>query len=181
MGETVALLALIDLYRPGLIVFNRVDGWKRALRQEGPRQLATRLLAKINRDGTHILRSLVVRYHLARSSAVPHELRDFWLTESFLESAENYRLRPYRGKLTVIRARDINPIFGEVVPDLGWSPLALHGVETIEVPGDHHTLTREPNVRVLAAQLEACVRAADEHAEPGPGPGQSSVSRNESP
>ncbi len=160
-GEQVNLLALIDFYRPGVVVFDRFAGWKRALAEEGPRQLSERLVKKLARDSYHVYRALSVRYHLARSRAIPHELRDFWLTETFMQCAARYKLRPYRGKLTVIRARDTHPIFSEVPPDLGWLSLAQQGIVAVEVPGDHHTLTREPNVRVLAAQLEACVRAAD--------------------
>ncbi|MBV8068564.1 MAG: hypothetical protein JO270_01565 [Acidobacteriaceae bacterium] len=38
-------------------------------------------------------------------------------------------------------------------PDLGWRELALGGLETVEVPGDHIGMFREPQVQFLAAAL----------------------------
>jgi thioesterase domain-containing protein len=46
-------------------------------------------------------------------------------------------------------------------PDLGWGHYAHGGVAAYEVPGDHHTLTHDPYVQVVAAQLAACLRTAD--------------------
>ncbi|HEY6323164.1 MAG TPA: alpha/beta fold hydrolase, partial [Thermoanaerobaculia bacterium] len=36
----------------------------------------------------------------------------------------------------------------------GWGPFAVCGVRIEEVPGDHQTMMREPDVRVLAARLD---------------------------
>jgi len=36
----------------------------------------------------------------------------------------------------------------------GWGPFAVRGVSLEEVPGDHQTMLREPEVRVLAARLD---------------------------
>lgn len=41
--------------------------------------------------------------------------------------------------------------------DIGWLELASAGVEIHQVPGDHFDLMREPNVRVLADELTACL------------------------
>jgi thioesterase domain-containing protein len=38
-----------------------------------------------------------------------------------------------------------------------WNRLATEGVETYTVPGTHLTMIREPNVRVLAAQLKSVI------------------------
>jgi thioesterase domain-containing protein len=159
-GETVALLMLIELYRPGVTPIDSVTGWKRLLTQEGLRELMTRLRKKITRKVNYVTRSLAVRYHLSRGGPMPYALRDFWLTRSFMRSAARYQVQPYHGKLTVIRAREIDPLFAKVISDLGWTSMAPGGIETYTVPGDHLTLTREPNVRDLAAQVEACACAA---------------------
>jgi thioesterase domain-containing protein len=162
MGESVSLLVLIDAYRPGLMLPHERFGLiKRALRVVDLGTFVRRTQAKIARDLTYAIRDIRVRYHLTTGNTVPHELRDFWLTTAFLRTVERYQLKPYRGKLTVLRARETNPKFTEAHPDLGWTNLASGGLELYEVPGDHRSLTREPHVRVLAGQLESCLRAAE--------------------
>jgi thioesterase domain-containing protein/acyl carrier protein len=39
----------------------------------------------------------------------------------------------------------------------GWSQFAAGGVETHTVPGDHYSIVRDPNVRVLAELLRDCI------------------------
>lgn len=53
-------------------------------------------------------------------------------------------------------ARDVSD------PALGWSYAAACRLEIHNIPGTHYTIMREPNVRVLAAQLKDCLRQADE-------------------
>jgi amino acid adenylation domain-containing protein len=166
-GEDVALLALIDLYRPGVFEpSSRRERWGRTLREGNLPSLLHKAKRKMERDAAYTARQLLVRYHLARGHTIPYDLRDFWLTGCFLEAVERYRLRPYAGRLTVFRAREANPARGELDPDLGWAGLAREGVAAYEVPGDHHTLTREPNVQVLAAHIESCLRGSVNGAPP---------------
>ena len=42
----------------------------------------------------------------------------------------------------------------------GWGPFAS-AVEAQEVPGDHHTITQEPNVQALVECLEASLTRAE--------------------
>jgi thioesterase domain-containing protein len=166
-GEAVALLALIDLYRPGIFEpSSRRERWGRTLREGNLPSLLHKAKLKVQRDAAFTARHLLVQYHLARGHTMPYDLRDFWLTCCFLEAVERYRLRPYAGRLTVFRAREANPQLADLDPDLGWAGLAREGVAAYEVPGDHHTLTREPNVQVLAAHLEACLRGSVNGAPP---------------
>ncbi|MCB9778704.1 MAG: acyltransferase domain-containing protein [Alphaproteobacteria bacterium] len=48
---------------------------------------------------------------------------------------------------------------GEEPRDLGWSRLARRGVTVLDVPGDHLSMLRDPQVRVLAARLEQALAA----------------------
>ena len=79
---------------------------------------------------------------------------------SFLKSTEdiswiaamNYKPRPWPGQVTLFRA-SVQP--DPRLPwDLGWSPLALGGVQVFELPGDHDLVFREDNTRVLAEKLQ---------------------------
>ena len=86
---------------------------------------------------------------------------------SFLKSTEdiswiaamNYKPRPWPGQLTLFRA-SVQP--DPRLPwDLGWSPLALGGVQVYELPGDHDLVFREDNTRVLAEKLQLRLRQSD--------------------
>jgi thioesterase domain-containing protein len=93
---------------------------------------------------------------------VPHELRDSWLTDSFFKALVGYTPSRYDGTVTILRASEVTmPEFRAVTRDLGWKPYATGGVDSRDIPGDHHTITEEPNVRVLGQTLSACLEAAD--------------------
>jgi len=86
---------------------------------------------------------------------------------SFMKSADdiswvaavNYRARPWPGPITLFRA-SVQPD-PRLPLDLGWTKLAEGGVEVYELPGDHDLVFREPNIRVLAAQLRARLERSD--------------------
>jgi oxalate---CoA ligase len=70
-------------------------------------------------------------------------------------AAGNYFPQPYPGRLTIFMARrlyGLGPENSRVPPNL-----AAGGVETHTVPGDHATMMQEPQVRVLARKLRACL------------------------
>jgi thioesterase domain-containing protein len=41
---------------------------------------------------------------------------------------------------------------------LGWGNYALGGIEAIEVPGNHNSVIQEPNIKVLAEKMGACLK-----------------------
>jgi thioesterase domain-containing protein len=59
---------------------------------------------------------------------------------------------PYSGSLTVFQA-EIRPVLCSFDPYLGWSDVAMGGLDVHVVPGDHYSFLHEPQVRVLADQL----------------------------
>jgi thioesterase domain-containing protein len=72
---------------------------------------------------------------------------------------DRYQPKLYRGRVTLFRAR-IRPDFEAYDYELGWKQLAQGGVEVHEVPGDHHTMSQEPNVAVLAEEFRRCLEGA---------------------
>lgn len=62
-------------------------------------------------------------------------------------------VRPYPGKLNLFRAADV-PNFAEMDATLGWSQIALGGVEVNFVPGDHVSMFKAPYVRSLAQRIQ---------------------------
>jgi aspartate racemase len=164
-GERVASLVLIDLYRPGVIVIeSQTRRWTRAVFGATPSKIVQRLRVKFDRDLVDMRCTLRLRYHLLRGSRVPFELREYWLNECFLRAMADYRVVPYPGKLTILRAREVNAFYGDPGPDLGWASYARGGIDAHDVPGNHHTMTLEPNVQELAGKLELCLRTAEDAA-----------------
>jgi thioesterase domain-containing protein len=161
LGERVALLALVDTYRPGSVPQH--GRWRRAVhvgRRGGMRGLAARGLAWITRTWDTLAQQLRVAFHRLRRSPIPHTLRDFWLTASFMRSAAAYRPGVFRGRLTVLRAADGLPRLAQAGRHLGWSGHASEGVEVYDVPGGHDTMATEPHVAVLGSTLAERMSAA---------------------
>jgi thioesterase domain-containing protein len=56
----------------------------------------------------------------------------------------------YNGPIALFKAGE----HFDVAEDLGWRELAAGGLLVQTVPGDHHTMVRQPNVRALAEGLD---------------------------
>jgi thioesterase domain-containing protein len=67
-----------------------------------------------------------------------------------------YTIKPYEGRLTLIRPTE-SPVAAIPPLDRGWSRLA--DVEVRFVPGQHHTMVKEPHVGILARELRDCLGA----------------------
>ncbi|HLK39138.1 MAG TPA: amino acid adenylation domain-containing protein [Polyangiaceae bacterium] len=161
-GERVPLLVLMDTYRPGSVP---ADGpWRRVLRihrARGAGALAARAGAWAAREGTAGVQRLLIAYHRLLGIPVPHDVRELWLTESFLRAAARYRPGVFRGRITVLRATELDPVLAGANRDLGWSGHATDGLHIHDVPGNHHTIAREPNVAALGQRIADAWTAAD--------------------
>lgn len=76
------------------------------------------------------------------------------IIQNLLIAARDYKLTAYDGTLDLFRAKRK----AYYLPDfeyLGWTPLALKGVNIHEVPGDHAEMFNPPNVEELARILQA--------------------------
>jgi amino acid adenylation domain-containing protein len=82
---------------------------------------------------------------------------------AFLEvhsrALEAYTPRPYDGPMVLLRARTA-ALSAWRPPDLGWGPLAKGGLSIKKISGAHDNILTEPRVRTLAAELQACLNAA---------------------
>jgi amino acid adenylation domain-containing protein len=75
---------------------------------------------------------------------------------SNLQALSNYRLRPYPGRITLFRAEHRDDGCAHTA-DNGWTDYAEGGIEIHNVPGEHEAIFNQPNVRVLAEKLDACI------------------------
>lgn len=71
-----------------------------------------------------------------------------------------YRPQPYDGPVRFLRATEDAP----AVPfDAAWRPLAMAGLEVVDVPGSHLSMHRSPHVAALAAVLLAgCEKGSED-------------------
>jgi len=171
-GETVSLLLLIDLYAPGALRLRdtRLTRWLRSLREERADELVERARKKVARDLTFAVSYARTMFHRLRGDTIPYDLRDTWLTTRFIQAMSHYQIKPFPGKIVVFRASKLNELMADPGPALGWESFAQGGVSAHELPGNHHTLLREPHVQVLAATLERCLRAPNEGSHPSQPP-----------
>jgi thioesterase domain-containing protein/acyl carrier protein len=176
-GEEVALLALIDTEAPE----PAGGGWR------DPRSLAAYLrnlaswvvdddffrspaadkIERLRSKG-RLLRARIRSF--AQSEAAGPDIRDVlgvWrfpdqhraFLETHARALANYRPTAYDGPITLIRARTVS--LASLPPhDLGWSRLARGPLDVRVVPGAHDNILTEPRVRLLAAQLKACLDSA---------------------
>lgn len=77
------------------------------------------------------------------------------LFHAHLELASRYRIRPYRGRIALLRPSDA-PVDVATTPDRGWRQLA-ENVDVHFVPGQHHSMVKDPHVKTLAKKLAAII------------------------
>ncbi len=77
------------------------------------------------------------------------------LFHSHVQLASQYALVPYPGRITLMRPSDA-PVEIVTTPERGWQQLASQ-VGVHFVPGQHHSMVKEPHVGVLARQLAECL------------------------
>ncbi|MHB1423438.1 MAG: amino acid adenylation domain-containing protein, partial [Gemmataceae bacterium] len=86
------------------------------------------------------------------------------LFHAHIKLGSDYELRAYPGRLTLFRPAEA-PVPVRTALDRNWGKLAA-GVEVNFVPGQHHSMVKEPHVQVLARQLGQCLRQAENVNEP---------------
>lgn len=141
-------------------------------------------LDRLRRDGRKYVRDIVQRRIVERrrsiemrrldrvvanGQTVPSELREMNMERSFARAADAYTLRPWTGRVILIRADDPHFVFDALGESYGWDKIIRGGIEVLRVPGNHDTLMLEPNATTMVKTLW---RALDS------GPGPQKVSRS---
>ncbi|MEH6359107.1 MAG: SDR family NAD(P)-dependent oxidoreductase [Amylibacter sp.] len=173
-GETVSLLVMLDTplpHRRALTGKDRTLIQWHNLKEKGIKHL---LQWPINR----------IRWELSKrrqKTAAPendteHQFNNAGIETAFLQSLETYSMKPWDGSVALFRP----PLLGHwkvshnrwvdsqrayVLPDNDWGQWTPN-LRTFEVPGDHDSMVLEPNVRVLAARMKDCIKAAEDTSAP---------------
>lgn len=77
------------------------------------------------------------------------------LFHAHLSLASRYQVRPYPGRIDLFRPAEA-PVTLSAREDRGWGRVADQ-VAVHTVPGQHHSMVKDPHVVVLARKLEACL------------------------
>jgi thioesterase domain-containing protein len=99
------------------------------------------------------------QYRVLSLLPLPEQGRVRRIVEREYAALANYAPRPFRGSITLFRAR-AQPFGSTTDRTMGWQSLAARGVTVREVPGLHAYILKEPFVRELALQLQSALGAA---------------------
>jgi amino acid adenylation domain-containing protein len=142
--QEVGLLALFDTY-PGKME-------SRASQMRNLSKLPLKeALTFIVKKGSFVLMTLQKRIEL---QMLPRALRN--VRQACARAAAGYDIQPYDGQVTLFRAKEKSA--GSLNdPYAVWWRAAAGGVDLREIGGDHLSLLKEPQVRLLAEELNSAL------------------------
>jgi thioesterase domain-containing protein/acyl carrier protein len=166
-GEETALLLMLDSNVPGAPVITRRDKAMVYLRHMGPAYLAGWARKRLRWETERLLK----RFGPPQEKQQSYELHNAAIEAAFRTAFARYRPASYPGGVTLFRprldqayvlapGRVLDASLQYVYHDNGWGRFA-GAVEVHEVPGSHDSMVLEPNVRVVAARLRACIHKAE--------------------
>jgi amino acid adenylation domain-containing protein len=109
---------------------------------------------------------LYIMEQAKKANIMPQELtltqvkRSLQNFRSRVRAGKDFMPEPYPGKVTLFKCEHIEPRNVETLqadPSWGWSEISSEPVDIHSVPGSHETMVIEPDVRVLAEKLNACI------------------------
>jgi surfactin family lipopeptide synthetase C len=168
-GQQVGMLALLDGASPELARrFSKIADESELLatiaREIGLRVSAPELRPMEPEEQLRYVAGLVEKATLVLpQETIPWLHGEVEIFKARLRVAHHYEPQIYDGRLTMFRATDIDPEDAKFMqelfddPTLGWGELSTHSIDIHFVPGDHATMSREPNVGVLADVLNDCL------------------------
>jgi thioesterase domain-containing protein/NAD(P)-dependent dehydrogenase (short-subunit alcohol dehydrogenase family)/acyl carrier protein len=169
-GERVAALVFLDTptatQPDALSARDKLLVHLQRLRGQGPVYLARWLHQRVRWE-------IERRRARDEETSQSFEFRSSEIEAAFYRALARYETRPYAGPVALFRpplpvayqlggGRVLNAHREFIYPDNAWSRYVTGDLEVSEVPGDHDSMVLEPNVRVLAERLKACLARAGE-------------------
>jgi amino acid adenylation domain-containing protein len=171
-GEEVRFLGLLDSYggeyprrRKSLALRKKL---KLALLRFLPQACYTFTLDSLRRGVKEQIKRWLVRRLITLDGwlrfrvGCPFKLRNVYVQEVCFAARRHYKFVPFSGKIALFIAehQPSSDLFQDD-PFLGWSGMAMDGIEVHQFPGDH--AMREPGIAAaVSAQLGACLDQASE-------------------
>ncbi|MFM2315311.1 MAG: hypothetical protein RLZZ04_4589, partial [Cyanobacteriota bacterium] len=160
-GEEVALLALFDTWGPSAYTLHarhrRLLTHLSNFSHSVPKYLFSRL-TKIKQKLSS--KDQFVDHQSLKNLQTKRERQLNNVEQTYFQACQNYVPQSYSGNLAVFKSMQTNArmsAFGDFDRKLGWSELATGEFEMIEIPGDHLGILQEPNVAILAQELQRCM------------------------
>ena len=109
---------------------------------------------------------LYIMEQAKKANIMPQELtltqvkRSLQNFRSRVHAGKHYEPEPYPGKVTLFKCEQIQPRDVEILeadPTWGWGDISSEPVDIHRVPGSHESMVLEPDVRILAEKLSACI------------------------
>jgi amino acid adenylation domain-containing protein len=157
-GEEVALVALIDSFLPGKLQYLRS---RPSLTEYLDWHLGEMLLLPISERLRYLANWLSnggirLRHALgwAERSALARATKK--VAQAHRRALFAYKPKPYGGKIVQLMCGEASHRAYED-RRLAWSSLVSEGFEVRIVPGNHLTMVEDPNVQVLAQELQGCL------------------------
>ena len=157
-GEQVALLGMLDArskayerrHRDELSVQDRFDRSIKRVRGNtqrlAPGQRLRYLLSKLKTRALRLSSAVAAWANVRQLPAAlksPYDINYVALVR--------YQVRPFAGRMILFRAAEQE--FAGGAQDLGWSDTFTHGVEILDIPGDHERIFLEPGIDHLAKAI----------------------------
>ena len=164
-GHEVGLLALVEPFPPNEGAIDRASsGLKRMVFRTGFR--FRELLRSEIGEFPHYVRNRCAGVKRMLTEAVWHNSARYrvlknqsgsldWEQLVFV-AASSYKPKPLACPTVIFHCKDW-PMMSAGDPYFGWRKLLTGPTETLEVPGDHLGLLRDPGVGMLAEKLKACL------------------------
>lgn len=193
----VALIDAADVAAPkriGRVAGQRLKSFSSSFSQEQPLPLYQRLgsiVTKVSQKVTNLIayevksRSLklqntvqmkLLRYYLDRGQTPPQFLQNLTVRQVYTFAEQSYAPQGvFQGEVALFRATaGTGPIADEPWievysdPLFGWEKRVTGGVKVFDIPGGHSSMLQEPNVQVMAEQMQAYIDAVLVHSAPPP-------------
>jgi amino acid adenylation domain-containing protein len=173
-GDEISLLALIDSAIPGSQSIPGEDDDGRLI-QWFVRDLALPI-ESLNIEWDQLM-NLSTEDALGRllemakqAGLVPDYIGLEWMNQLYqvfkdnIEAMRGYEPGLHSGSLLYFRASEQSASSADQRMRT-WNALATGGVESFVIPGSHYSIMREPNVKVLGQQLDACILKIEEETQ----------------
>lgn len=193
----VALIDAADVAAPkriGRVAGQRFKSFSNSFSQEQPLPLYQRLgsiVTKVSQKVTNLIayevksRSLklqntvqmkLLRYYLDQGQTPPQFLQNLTVRQVYTFAEQGYVPQGvFQGEVALFRATaGTGPIADEPWievysdPLFGWEKRVTGGVKVFDIPGGHSSMLQEPNVQVMAEQMQAYIDAVLVHSAPPP-------------
>lgn len=173
-GELVDLLVLLDTPVPQFPVYglaDRIQIFYQGMRDGGIEFLTDKVQSRLRWEQERRAARSVGELH-GRADDAAHHFQSQRIGDAFVRALKRYELRALPVRVALFRprqqvayrlsgGRQINRERYPVYPDNGWTPYVPE-LSVVEVPGNHDSMVLEPNVRVLASNIQKRLRAAAE-------------------